>query len=999
MGRHSSRDHRRPVMGADRSRPVSWSAGSRFSHGKSSRRRVLAGLLAAVLGASGLAAVVTFTATTASADVTTNSADNLRTGWYGNQPKLSPAAVTAADFGQLGSMPVDGQVYGQPLISNNVLLANTELNNIYGFDATTRALKWTRNLGTPFNAQSALSCGDIKPQVGITSTAVVDSSTGTEYLMSKVSSPSVALFLHAVDITTGAERPGWPVQIQGKADNDSTLTFNATNELQRPGLLLMNGVVYAGFSGHCDKKPYQGWVTGVSTATHTITAMWSDEVAPGPVGTDGPGGGIWQSGAGLVSDASGDILISTGNGTPPPTGPATVGQSTLGQTLTRLRVQPDGTLKAVDYFAPYDAASLNDSDSDVGSGGPVVLPSQYFGTAKYPRLAVLIGKQSYIWLMDATNLGGVGQGPNGGDNVIQRIGKLAGGVRGKPGVWPGDGGYVYIATSQSGAGSGRLLAYKYGVDGNGNPSLTNTGKSVDAFGFGSGSPVITSDGTASGSALVWVVRFAPTYDSNQAGAGAVLDVYNAIPGSGSVNAGNMTPIKSFPLGQGTKFSVTAVDNGHVFVGTSDGRVLEFGSPVTAALAGDPVSFPTTTQGAGGTQIATVTAQQTVTVNSVSINNTQFSVGAATPALPVTLTAGQTLSVPVNFSPTQDGQILATLSFGTSAGAVPISVSGTGQTTAPKLIQGSCCVSFGGVVAGGPSATDTVTFSNGGSQDLIINGYDLPTAPFTVSGLPAVGTHLASGQSVTVTFTFAPTDSGVFADQFLIHTNDPTADYQDGIDGSPNAGGVALSGSAGTQGVLRIVPTSLNFGDVPVGTTAIQPFTLTNTGGTDLNINISKDPGGLNGFSAASNLVEGTVIPAGQTVTEQVAFTPTTTGPLTADWAISGDDEGGRQDVNLIGNGVPTTALPTLSVGDLDVNRPATGTVTAQVPVRLSAPSTSPVTVNYTTKDGSATTAGGDYTATSGTLTFPAGSTAQTIPVTINGADPAPSGKTMTVLLS
>ncbi len=715
------------------------------------------------------------------------------------------------------------------------------------------------------------------------------------------------------------------MQIQGAADNDSSVSFNAANELQRPGLLLMNGVVYAGFSGHCDHRPYQGWVAGVSTTTHSLTALFSFEVGPDAVAADGPGAGIWQSGSGLVSDASGDILVSAGNGTPPPAGPAKVGESALGQTLTRLRVQPDGTLKEVDYFAPYDASVLNDTDSDVGSGGPIALPPQYFGTAKYPRLTVLVGKQGYVWLNDATDLGGVGQGPNGGDQVVQRSVKLTGGVRGKPAVWPGDGGYVYISTSQSGAGSGRLLAFKYGLDGSGNPTLAQTGKSAAPFGFGSGSPVITSNGTASGSALIWVVRFAQTYDPTQPGIGAALDVYNAVPNGGSMNTGNMTLVNSFPLGQGTKFGVPAVDNGHVFIGTSDGHVLEFGAPVSAPLTAPDVSFPTTTQGSSRTQTVSVTAQQAVTVTAAGINNPQFTLGSPTPALPVQLSAGQSLSIPVTFSPTTNGQILATLSVTTSAGPVPIQVSGQGETLAPKLMQGSCCVSFGGVVAGGQPTSDTVTFSNAGAGDLVINGYDLPAAPYTVSGLPPVGTHLVSGQSVTATFTFAPQDAGLYTDQLVVHTNDPTANYPaDGVDGSPNAGGVSLSGSAGAQGVMRIVPTDVSFGDVPVGTTASEPFTITNTGGTDLNITISKDPGGLNGFSASSSLPEGTVIAAGQTVTERVDFTPATTGQVSAVWAITGDDGGGRQDVTFTGNGT-APAAPTLSIADLDVNRPATGT--------------------------------------------------------------------------
>jgi hypothetical protein len=412
-----------------------------------------------------------------------------------------------------------------------------------------------------------------------------------------------------------------------------------------------------------------------------------------------------------------------------------------------------------------------------------------------------------------------------------------------------------------------------------------------------------------------------------------------------------------------------------------------------------VSFPLTTQGNSVTKTATVTARQTVTVNGVSINNTAFSVGTPSPTVPVTLAAGQTLSVPVTFSPTKNGQILATLTFATSAGAVPIQVSGDGQTTAPKLVQGSCCISFGGLVAGGPTASDTVSFSNGGSQDLIINGYDLPAAPFTVTGLPPAGTHLASGENFTATFTFAPQDEGLFTDALVLHTNDPTADFGDGIDGSKNAGGVSLAGSAGTQGVMSIVPKAVAFGDVPVGTTATQSFSITNSGGTDLNITISMDPAGVGGFDAATSLPEGSVIAAGQTVTERVNFTPTGTGPASAVWNIGSDDGAGRQDVTFTGNGVaPVPAAPTISTGDLDVTRPAVGSTTGAVPVRLSAPSASPVTVKYTTKDGTAL-APADYTAASGTVTFAPGETAQTIPVTVIGAAPAPTAKTLTVNLT
>jgi uncharacterized repeat protein (TIGR01451 family) len=947
------------------------------------RRRMLGAALVFGLAVSALSADVLFSAATARADVTTNANDNLRTGWYPNQPSLSPAAVAADDFGQLSSMPVTGQVYAQPVVANGVLLVATEHNEVDGFNPATGERLWTSNLGATFDARQLNGCADISPEVGVTSTPVVDSSTGTAYVMSKAyptGSTTVGWYLHALDMTTGAEKPNFPVQIQGNADNDPSVPFSARTELQRPGLLLMNGVVYAGFSGHCDAKPFQGWIVGVSTSSAAITAMWTDEAGPNADPTDGPGGGIWMSGAGLVSDASGDIVVTTGNGTPPPNGVGTDIPGTLGQSLVRLRVQPDGTLRAVDHFAPYDASVLNETDSDVGSGGPVALPPQYFGTSAHPRLIVSIGKQGYIWLTDATDLGGVAQGPLGSDKVLARVGPLNGGVRGKPGVWGGDGGYVYIATSQSGAGTGRLSAYKYGVDGSGNPTLAFAGQASDLFGFGSGAPVVTSDGTTSGSALVWTVWFAPS----GGGVGAQLRAYDAVP----VN-GQMVLRKSFPLGTGTKFSVPAVDHGRLYVGAADGHVLAFGSPVQAPLSGSTVSFPRTTVGSSTTATATVTAGSSLTVRGVTSNSGAFHVVSTTPALPANLAAGDSLQVSVNFVPTIAGQVAGTLAFDTTAGPAALSMSGTGQSPGPQLSQFPCCLSFGGLVANGATASNTVTFGNAGAAPLTIYGYQMPSAPYIVTGLPPAGSTLASGASVTATFTFAPTDIGLFTDEFKINTNDPTAIGDNGA-----AGGVSLSGSGGTPPVMRLTPQDLNYGDVPIGTTATHSFSVTNTGGTDLHITISKVPDS-NGFAARTELAEGAVVAAGQTVTERVDFSPTATGTQTATWAITGDDGGGRQDVTFHGVGV-AAAPPTVSIADLDINRPTTGTTIANVPVTLSRSSTSPVTMTYATKDGTATGGGGDYVATSGALTFAPGETTKTIPVTINGAQPTPTAETLTV---
>ena len=234
----------------------------------------------------------------------------------------------------------------------------------------------------------------------------------------------------------------------------------------------MDGVVYAAFGSMCDGFPWAGWIFGVSTTTHSITARFSTIV------DDTSGAGIWQAGSGLVSDRDGEILFSTGNGGWDLGGPTPGNQppNDLAEAVASVVVQPDGSLKPVDFFAPYDAVQLEKNDLDFGSGGPVALPDQYFGTNSHPHLLVMEGKQGYVYLLDRDNLGGYLQGPSGGDGVVNRIGPY-GGVWSRPTVWPGNGGYVYFVTANGAGGegsgtSGFLRAYKYGVDGAGDPTLT-----------------------------------------------------------------------------------------------------------------------------------------------------------------------------------------------------------------------------------------------------------------------------------------------------------------------------------------------------------------------------------------------------------------------------------------------------------------------------------------------------------------------------------------------
>ncbi len=920
--------------------------------------------------------------TAALADTTTNSNDNLLTSWYPTQSALSPQVVAGGNFGQIGSAVVDGQVYAQPLVSNGVLVVATQNDNVYGLNPNTGALIWSQQLGTPFNPNKYFSvnnqCGDITPTVGVTSTPVIDAATGTVYLTAKVltnpTDPRSAQYvMHALSVTTGAEETqlGFPVTLGGVADNDPSHVFTASTELQRPGLLLNNGVVYAAFGGHCDNGPYEGWVMGVSASTGVTKARWTDEAGVPQSGGDGAaGGGIWQAGGGLLSDGPGQIVVASGNGHTP-TAPV-VGSTppgTLAQSVVRLTAQSNGTLEATDFFSPYNGAALNENDSDIGSGPPIelpgtdTLPGSPFGTAAHPHVMVQVGKAGYVFLLDAANMGGFEQGPAGSDATINTL--QANGVWGKPSVWPGDGGWVYMVTAQGGGGSGSLRAYKTSLDASGNPTLAFQGRAAQAFGYGSSPAVVTSNGMASGSALVWTV-----WEPDASGVGGQLQAYLPVPVNGVLQR-----VFSAPIGTANKFTQPTADNGRVYVGTRDGHVLIFGTPLNAALAGPAVDFPTTVVGSSSTATATFTANQPLTVTTLATAGGRFTVGASTPALPATLNTGDTLTAPVTFTPGTAGAAGGSLVATTSDGATAkIPLSGEGEPAGPDLVVYPCCVSFGGVTVGS-SASNTVTFTNDGAATLHVNGVNLPTAPYDVTGMPAAGATIPSGGSVTATVTFAPESVGEYTNELTIAT-----------DGGNSS--ISLDGTGGTAPQLQISQSSLQYGQVPQGVTATQTFSLRNIGGTPLTLTKSKPPQGAGGFTAdaasISALAEGTVIQPGQSVQARVNFTPTATGPSSTEWTLNATDNGGVRLVTFAGTGT-TAPNPTVIVGNVDVTVPTTGTTSANFPVFLGPGAVAPVTTTFTTHDGSAKSGAGAYVAVTNAPGTVQPATTTTVPVTVNAA--------------
>jgi hypothetical protein len=593
----------------------------------------------------------------------TNSGEDMRTGWYPDEPSINPDALKNGGFSKQWDATVEGQVYAQPLLDGNTLLIATENNRVYGLDPASGAQRWSATLGTPWNP-AEIGCGDLKPTVGVTATPVIDPATNVAYMTHKTGSgSSVHWYMDALDMSSGAEKAGFPVELSGLAQNEPAQTFFAKDELQRPGLLLMDGVVYAGFGSDCDVEPFKGWVFGVSESG-TVTARWTSTASGG-------GGGIWQSGAGLVSDGPGTILLVTGNGnTPTPGTPGNKPPANLSESVVRLRVQESGALEATDFFAPFNAKALASGDTDFASSGITALPDS-FGTPSIPHLAVAAGKEGYVYLLNRDKLGGIATTETGEiESVVQKTENF-GGVWSRPAVWPGEGGWVYIPTASPGmtdsGSAGFLRVYQYGFE-SGTPHLSLAGTSEDEFGFSSGAAAITSNGTTPGSAVVWV-----EWAKGGSGEGAQLRAYAPVPV-------NKVPLELWheSIGTSAKFAVPGVGGGRLFVGTS-GHVLGFGLP----LSGAPTEFPPTLVGHSSELPITVTANKELEIVDLSAGAGQFA--TSHPSHPVTLEKGRTEVVPVTFTPTspgpQAGALIATIRVSGHEAQIQIPLSGTGEEAA------------------------------------------------------------------------------------------------------------------------------------------------------------------------------------------------------------------------------------------------------------------------------------------------------------------------------
>jgi len=827
----------------------------------------------------------------AHADDLTASLDSLRTGWDPNEPGLSPSVVAGGTFGRVYSTAVNGQVYAQPLVVGSTLIVATENDWVYGLNAATGAVKWSESLGTPY----AISyCSDLVPNIGITSAPVYDSANGNVYVaaqvMSTTSSPYPTYRIFGISAATGAISLN--KLISGSPANDPNIKFSAKYENQRAGLLLMNGYVYAAFAGHCDHQPYTGYVVGVNVATGAKT-MWTDEA-----GITYSQAGIWQAGGGLMSDGSGRLFFTSGNGISPAPGPGSAPPSALAESTVRLSAQPGKPLAAQDFFSPANAPALDSADTDFGAGGPAGLR---FGTTAYPHLLVQAGKDGRVFLLNRDNLGGRQQGPGGTDAVVATAGPYAG-QWGHPATFSDTASltaanasaahdYIYYSGKYD-----YLRFLKAGVDSTDTPSLQDVANSSLTFGFTSGSPVVTSNGTDPSSAVLWEVRA-----SGATGSYGTLYAFTAVPASTCTAAApcTMAPIWSAKIGNASKFTIPATSNGMVYVGTRDGTVLGFGVlPAAAPLAGaKPLSLGNTALNSTSTKEVTLTASSQVAVSGVSASSgpasTGFSVGKVTESgqgggrravtFPVTLAKGDQLHAQVTFTPAAPGGAADTLSFATDSARFPsVTVPLYGNGTQPGLYTATTSIPFHIVQQDGAAITNvpvgialsqTVSIVNGGTTPEKIATVHGPSGAFSATGLPKPGVTLYPGQPITVQVTFKPQSAGPATSSLSLQAT------------QGKSISVGMSGT-GLPAVSQFTasPRAVDFGSVQVGHTVKAWIYITNTGNQPA---LMLGAARLSGpFHAPAGITRNLPVNSGYGLRIPVTFTPAGRGHFSGAYRLS-----------------------------------------------------------------------------------------------------------------
>ena len=496
--------------------------------------------------------------TSAGTDVTTYHNDIARTGQNTTETILTQANVNMTTFGLLRNLAVDGLVDAEPLYLSqlsvagavhNVVFIVTEHDSVYAFDSVTGAQLWKVSLlGSGETTSDDRGCGQVTPEIGITSTPVIDRNAGAHGILYAVamSKNGSTYFqrLHALDITTGAELEGGPVTVQatypGTGDNSSggQVVFDPGQYKERAALLLLNGVIYTSWASHCDFSPYTAWIMGYNQRTLAQTSVLN--LTP-----NGSEGSIWQSGGGLAADAQGNIYALIANGTFDTALDANgfPNQQDYGNGFVKVSTT-GGNLKVADYFNMSNTVNESGGDVDLGSGGPMVLPDLSYGTVGTLNLAVGAGKDGNLYVVNRNNMGKWNANSN---NVYQELpGALPNGVWGVPAYFNNT---VYYCDVNSTLKSFSISSGKLST------TPVQTGASFTYPGL---LPSVSANGTSNG--IVWGIENTGN---------AVLHAFAANNLTQELYNSDQASNGRDHFGSGNKFITPMIADGKVFAATTN----------------------------------------------------------------------------------------------------------------------------------------------------------------------------------------------------------------------------------------------------------------------------------------------------------------------------------------------------------------------------------------------------------------------------------------------
>ncbi|HEX9129586.1 MAG TPA: hypothetical protein VF850_10510 [Gemmatimonadaceae bacterium] len=511
-----------------------------------------------------------------SASVLTQHNDNSRSGWNDNETALTTSNVNAQQFGEVFTLPVDDQVYAQPLVRghvligdsyHNVVLVATVNNTVYAFDGDDGTLFWQKNFTAPgmrppqhtdMTGACSGSYTDFSGNIGIVGTPVIDAVTGTMFFVARSTTGATFVqYLHAVSILDGHEISGGPTQITatsagtGDGSVNGVIAFDAQRQNQRQGLTLLNGVVYVSFSSHCDWGPYHGWILGYDASTMQQRIVYNDT-------PNGYAGGMWESGTGMAADAEGNLYVVTGNGTVgdagDPTNPTNRGSSAL-------KLTPSGsTLRVASYFTPYNYQYLNDQDLDYGGMGALLIPNT--------SLYLTGGKDGNLYLLNRDDMGGILPSSNQVQQVIS-LGSNAnmhcqaayykGGSKEFVYVWSENDPLHAIPFDRA----GNLLSTQSQVVSN---AAGPTGQSGAILS-------VSSNGSQDGTGILWA-SYAYIGDAEHAASPGILRAFDA--NDVRKQLWNNQLNQRDAGGNYAKFAAPTIANGHVYLPTFSNRVVVYG---------------------------------------------------------------------------------------------------------------------------------------------------------------------------------------------------------------------------------------------------------------------------------------------------------------------------------------------------------------------------------------------------------------------------------------